>query len=768
MADKKKSASTVYPFFVDGEQPSANKFNSISLQTRTNLFDLEKSIGDIWGESEPYNSSSSVKLTSFNADKSSYSIRNGSPSEGYSLNIANLGRIIGPASKLNPYNLSEGLLGTGNTLGLQREITESIPDQVNSFSLRYPGVQGSSISFLGTNTPTNSVASANLLLAAGDYYYDESKGVIYFYGNSGTSQSWQVVYLTEPNQYSGGASYSGSSWNVMPDEAALEAGVRLIVSAGGDYYDFALPQISVQNVTNNSGSTGSSLDESDINYGVQLKLPNVLREMFNGGSSSIYFDNTAAGIQDSLIPEGFLYIKNLSTGEIYSNGEYYYIDNETVRMRGVELDNLTDMYCIITVGTDITSSIQDIRLKQAEHSHSREFGEPLVKVEDLGGIVEKAGVSGQFTKSQNESNFAPQYLHRDGYRSNVDAGLNDSNAMRGDLVIGRELDGSSSTVGAGDYLGDGHSFKLYFGEHNSESYIYQWWDNTENKSTLYLHGQKTEVFGTEHVYVRSNDDMYVRALNDIEVKAENEYKNTSVYNEQTHGAKLGTIREDISHTQNGDTQNLEWRSRHMQCITISAKEAYFEAVNASGGTSIGDKVYAYRRFLLPADLITNNYSLGENHKIWSISVMAKPHGANAEFSNFPGTGSSSGMNGPSGNGYGVFGNKDWSGSSAGGEANASVGWFNSLGGIAALLNFWSFVVGQVIGLGDLFDRVVGNGLWWKFGVLNSGAANAQPYIDVYVGEGWMSNNDLTQDNGGVNLNVRIAVWYSQDDGYGEV
>lgn len=461
MADKKKSASTVYPFFVDGEQPSANKFNSISLQTRRNLFDLEKSIGDIWGESEPYNSSSSMKLGGLIGDKSSYSIRNGSPDEGYSLNIANIGRIIGPASKLNPYMLSEGLLGAGNSRGLEREITEFIPDEVNSFSLRYPGIAGGTVSFAGTNTPTNLVADTTQLSAIGDYYYDDSKGVVYFYGDSGISQSWEISYLTKPSNYSGGASYTGSSWNVMPDEAALEAGVRLTVSAGGDYYDFSLPAITVQNITNYSGNDGSYLNESDVNYGVQLKLPNILREMFNGGSSSIYFDDTAVGIQNSLIPEGFLYIKNVTTGEVYSSGEYYYIDNEIIRMKGVELDNLNDVYCIITVGTDITSSIQDIRLKQAEHSHSREFGEPLVKVQDIGGVVEKAGASGQFTKSENESNFAPQYLHRDGYRSNVDTGLNDSNAMRGDLMLGL------SSGSPGGYVGTGSSYRLYFGSTDS-------------------------------------------------------------------------------------------------------------------------------------------------------------------------------------------------------------------------------------------------------------------------------------------------------------
>ena len=56
MADKKKGEINLFPYFVDGEQPSANKFNSIGIQISRNLYVLEKAIGDIWGESEPYSS----------------------------------------------------------------------------------------------------------------------------------------------------------------------------------------------------------------------------------------------------------------------------------------------------------------------------------------------------------------------------------------------------------------------------------------------------------------------------------------------------------------------------------------------------------------------------------------------------------------------------------------------------------------------------------------------------------------------------------------
>lgn len=454
MSDKKKSSSSVYPYFVDGEQPSANKFNSISIQTRSNLYVLEKAIGDIWSENEPYVSSTNVKLSGPTSSRNSFGLQPGSDPMGYSLNIPSLARLIGPISKLNPFNLSEGLANGRNQVDHERDIAEQIPVGVFSYSLNYPGRE--IISFTGSGAPTALVNSPSLLLNNGDYYYDTARSVVYFYDKSSTD--WVVEYISVPEEYAGGSSYTGSTANLIPDEAYMEAqGQGVLVTSSGDYYDVTIPSIGYQNATLRNNT---QLLADDINYGVQLKLPNILRELFGGD----YFDGYNNVTGEHLIPEGFLYLKNHSTGEIYTDGEYYYISDTQIKVRGIEIDNpSTDVFCIATVGTDITTSIQDLKFKQFHHSHSREFGEPLIPIESIGSITDKEGNSGAFTKSENPSNFAPQYLHRDGYDGVTDTGLNDQNAMRGNLLLGR------SSGSPGSYVGLGSSYNLFFG--NEDTYI---------------------------------------------------------------------------------------------------------------------------------------------------------------------------------------------------------------------------------------------------------------------------------------------------------
>ena len=63
MADKKASGITILPVFVDGEQPTAYKFNTIGAQFKKSNYELESSIGDIWEESYPQSTISSTRLS---------------------------------------------------------------------------------------------------------------------------------------------------------------------------------------------------------------------------------------------------------------------------------------------------------------------------------------------------------------------------------------------------------------------------------------------------------------------------------------------------------------------------------------------------------------------------------------------------------------------------------------------------------------------------------------------------------------------------------
>ena len=145
------------------------------------------------------------------------------------------------------------------------------------------------------------------------------------------------------------------------------------------------------------------------------------------------------------------------------------MDESSIKVGNIELENLNDTYCLITVGTDITSSIQDLNMKTFKHSHNREFGEQPISFKDLVGATEEDGLSGVFVESRHDGNYLPQYLHRDGY-SGSESYLNDQNAMRGPLVIGKKTDASGAdTVPGGRVGGSGTSYGLFFNRWRAEA-----------------------------------------------------------------------------------------------------------------------------------------------------------------------------------------------------------------------------------------------------------------------------------------------------------
>jgi hypothetical protein len=133
-------------------------------------------------------------------------------------------------------------------------------------------------------------------------------------------------------------------------------------------------------------------------------------------------------------------------------------------------DDLTDditaghAFSVFTVGNDITSAIDDLRVK-SYHNHDRRFGEPFVDIDSISGFIKEPGLTGSWVPSEITGNFAPQYLHRDGYLGGVDESLNDMNAMRGPLLMGGK-------VSPGDPLIDNtnSSHAILFGKPTTQIY----------------------------------------------------------------------------------------------------------------------------------------------------------------------------------------------------------------------------------------------------------------------------------------------------------
>lgn len=488
MADKKKSGIGVVPEFVAGEQPDADKFNAISVQAKRGLYELEKALGDILSESYPYTADSNGTYLTIPWGRGQGNTVLGAETRGRPLGTVNLARLIGPASNLNPMILGHLNSGSGENTITGEDVTQGghqhtlryLPDATVDVSTdssgRYVEFYDST-SAVDTSIFSNLVTDVEAIDEAGDYYIDSSTGRIYTYSEIDAGMSCK--YAIDPNEWFGGPTYLGSSFNEIPDPNQTQAdstkGVTVSSIDADGLHTITLPVIEYQQA--NYNSTNDLLDEEhDPNYYVQLQLPSVL----TGGDF----------VTGDTIPEGFIYLKNNSVNVVYTDATYYYNDEDTLQVGGIDLtDDLTDSFSILTIGTDITTSIDDLRRKLFTHSHDRRYGGSLVDVADLDNVTKHAGESGVFVPSEQASNYFPQYLHRDGWQAGtgstdedgpIDDNANDQNCMRGDLVVGCKFSdvyvdpstGNQTPTIPGGYIIDegdapGETFKLRFGYTNA-------------------------------------------------------------------------------------------------------------------------------------------------------------------------------------------------------------------------------------------------------------------------------------------------------------
>jgi len=421
MSDKLRQGISVLTSFTAGEQPTAEKLSSITAQLRAAASALEEAVGDIHSQSWPYTVASTTTLSpAWGRVRAS-----GLPVTGASermLDIANIARLIGPASNLNPR------MQGSNT------VTEEIPAGVHQFSLKYPvdgvlSLANPDFSAASGTAFTTYVVTPSSLTAAGQYSVT-SAGKVYCVTATDSPSAGDVSYVTNPLTYGGGLNYPYARFNVIPDPNQIDAGgTGLAFGAldGQGRRTATLPAATHQQ-SDIDGST-SVLSAQDVNYSLSLLVPKVL------------VDNLTAGDE---IPAGYLFIRNHTTGEVYEDAEYFYVSSTAVKIGNVDLTaeiTAGHKFVLLTVGTDITTSIDDLRTKLF-HSHDRTFGEPFIPVSSLTDMTAVAGNSGAWVPSEIPGNFVPQYLHRDGFwdvdvPTYYDAvNLNDANVMRGHFVLG--------------------------------------------------------------------------------------------------------------------------------------------------------------------------------------------------------------------------------------------------------------------------------------------------------------------------------------------
>jgi hypothetical protein len=476
MADKFPQTLVVEAKFVSGEAPKATKLSVISAQTKAALRRVEKAIGDVQDQNAPYSADAPVTSLSRPAGKlADADVVDDSPAQRR-LDIASIARLIGPASNLNPHELDDG------TGAVEEVVPTSGVTAVHEFFTSY--LPDGALTFSDSTVFATLVATPNLLNAAGEYYVDTDTGRVFSYTamNGGT-----VTYDVRPAEWAGGTSPQRASFNVIPDPAQLENGVGL--TDGGldvdNRYIFTLPTCTHQQW--NAAGDGTTLGQGDVNGGQQLKLPYVLTEMF---------DSLPGG--PFIIPEGFVVLKNYTNGAVYSQAVAWWVSETEIRFSGIYIDTELangDLFYLITVGSDITGAIDDLRRK-SRHAGRRDLGQALVDVENIAGILRYEAPSGGYGPSSDPSNWAPQYLHRDGYLGGDD-GAADNNVMRGDLVLGK-----GSTPGA--FYGTGATTKkLAFGTQDQVFFRYN-----QTMDKLELNGK--ELHADDGITVQ--DRLFIDAL----------------------------------------------------------------------------------------------------------------------------------------------------------------------------------------------------------------------------------------------------------------
>lgn len=424
--------------FYMGERPSADKFNAVNKYFSRGMRELATAIGDINDDGFPYIGEGAGLGPSWNVYDGGNISR--------PLDIVSLARLIGPASNLNArMHLTKGL---DNEL-----IQELIVSGSLNFKLLYPANGAFIIPGL------HQISDEEPFTSTDQYKLISNREVLFA---SAVTEDVTVSYTTDPTQYYGGADYQDAGFNVIPDpNQSLGVTIELLDDRK---YKITFPKIAAQQ----SGlvSLESSLinTEAEFNNNRYYELPKWLID-------SILDDNGNIIEENKVIPGNFLYLKNRETKEVYKDAVYEYGSSKELIVSNIDLCEeesggySNTKYCIILTGTNITNTLDDLRLKWFKHSHDGRFGESPISFKSLVGKYETTPPSGLYGPSSNDWNQMPMYLHRDGYSQDSNEN-NGDNAMRGDLALGLEnFDPLNVSESIMDDLGTSH--KILFGGLNT-------------------------------------------------------------------------------------------------------------------------------------------------------------------------------------------------------------------------------------------------------------------------------------------------------------
>lgn len=447
MSDSIADVYTATVTFSKEEMPTAAKFQGWATLINSAFDLLGKYIGDIH----------------CNDDENTQKISPGN----VAIAIPSLGRMLGPSTFLNPYQLS----------GWTRRITFSLADYASKkyAVLPHPVVSASILDFTGTGASTTFAtkkATWALCTVAGDYFVDYANGLIFTVTAipSGATVAYDAEYTTSVDPFTNGFTCMPDMWAITNNPSASQY-CYLTGSAGS--YTLYTPY----------GYSGDFLkgnypdyDPEGLNY-----IGNIPASA--GGAYRLpipsYITNQAAG---TTIPDGYFYLTDAGHGyqpidglTFKSTGNSYSLTIETADAQAIiDLDlkayataptNGTSAsqakgFILVCSAAPATLQIGYLKRVLADHVHTKASGTTAVSHSDLTDLFPDA--NNWYVKSKTTGNDHPQYLLRTGWSNGSDP-LNGDNALLGPLFMG-----ISSLTAPADYSGlSAYSHPIYFSTINN-------------------------------------------------------------------------------------------------------------------------------------------------------------------------------------------------------------------------------------------------------------------------------------------------------------
>ncbi|CAB4160330.1 hypothetical protein UFOVP724_151 [uncultured Caudovirales phage] len=404
------------PLFVDGERPSASKFNALFQHLNLKIAMLSTALGDPIGTGNiKYKGIYGNIFTVFGSR------------EIVDLNSASISDSIGPQSFLNPMsyvNLDQDL----------KNVTLELPVETTEYCFENK-VHSTSDFVFSSSIPLTKVNSLNELKDFAfntiPYFFNHNNNTIYF--KNKLSLSITVNYKTADwTKFS----HFNSGFNVVPDPNVFlinnlddEFKLRITELPITGQYSILLPKIKALPINATNTGIGTETDSTNPLNEYQIHIPRHIYDTYYNTNLNI--------------PSNVITLKCLDTGEVFNKANYIIQSKTQIKVENLALDPdclITMNFVLLFAGANnLTNSVADLNVKMGRHVHDGSYGEERVDIKDITGIFNKQDDIYKYYPSLNIAlNHMPQYLHRNGWSLDCDT-LNNDNTMQGDLVVEKKV-----------------------------------------------------------------------------------------------------------------------------------------------------------------------------------------------------------------------------------------------------------------------------------------------------------------------------------------